>query len=438
MMMSQMFAETALLAFLILLNGLLAMSELAVVSARKWMLSKRAGQGHRGAKTALELAEAPTRFLATVQIGITMVGVSTGVLGGATLARGISARLAGNPWVGPYSDAIGLAVVVVVITYFSLIFGELVPKRIALAYPEGVAGLMSVPLRALSRAAFPAVKIMTASTDAVLKAFRVTSQDSSIPSEEEIRVMLEQGTRRGVFDEFERDLVERVFELDDRRVSAIMTPRTHIVWLDLADPPETLRAKLEDCNFSHFPVAEGSIEAVKGLVRARDLLLKTLHGEPLDLEACLLPPLFVPEGMSALDVLQEMRSRKSSIALVVDEYGGLEGIVSFTDLMEAVIGDIPLARNLSAPQATQREDGSWLMDGSMLPEQVKEILGITVLPGEDTGRFNTLGGFCATEIKRIPTAGEHFTTVGWRFEIADMDGRRIDKVLVSRADAPTP
>lgn len=429
--MPSVLAQVIVVLFLILINGLFAMSEIAVVSARKARLKQRADAGDPRAKIALELAETPNRFLSTIQIGITLVGILAGAFGGATLAKDLGAYLGHIPLLKPYSEAIGLAVVVLVTTYLSLVLGELVPKRLALSNPERIAALIAAPMRALSFIAYPAVRLLSLSTEVTLRILGIRPSSEPPVTEEEIKVLLEQGTEAGVFQEVEQDMVESVLLLDERRAASLMTPRPDIAWLDIDDPPEEIRRKLITSPYSRFPVCQGSLDNVLGEVEARDLLARSLCGEPFDLRDMLRKPLYVPETMPALKVLEAFKKSGTQMALVIDEYGSIQGLVTLKDILEAIVGDIPSAEELAEPQAVRREDGSWLLDGMLPIEEFKELLGIEELPGEDQGLYQTVAGFVITQLGRIPVAADHFEWGNLRFEVMDMDGNRVDKVLVT-------
>lgn len=415
---------------LMLANALFAMSEIAVVSARKVRLEQWANDGNHRAGVALELANSPTRFLSTVQIGITLISTLTGALGGATVSEQLAGHLAKVSVLAPYSQAISLVLVVLIITYFSLVIGELVPKRLALNNPERIASSLGPPMRTLSLIAAPVVHLLTVSTEMVMRLLGIHLSPDSPITEEEIKVLIEQGTRAGMIEEAEQDMLERVFRLGDRRVSAIMTPRTKIVWLNVEDPPETIQADIMESIYSRFPVYQGSRDNILGVVHVKDLLAGCLSEQSMDLQSNVQRPLFVPESMRALRVLELFKQSGTPIALVIDEYGHIQGLVTLNDVLEAIVGDIPTVDELTEPQAIQREDGSWLLDGMLPVDEFKEIFAIAKLPGEADEDFQTLGGFVMMYMERIPMAGDHFEWGGWRFEVMDMDGNRVDKVLV--------
>jgi putative hemolysin len=426
--------EVIVIFLLIIANGLFAMSEIAVISARKVRLEQWANEGDARAGVALELANAPNRFLSTVQVGITLVSTLAGAFGGATIAEQMAVRLETIAFLAPYSHAISLGLVVLGITYFSLVIGELVPKRLALNNPERIASAFGVPMRSLSVIASPVVHLLGLSTDLVLRVLGVRPSGEPPITEEEIKVLIEQGTRAGMFDEAEQDMVERVFRLGDRRVSALMTPRTKIIWLNLEDSAEEIQAKITESIYSRFPVYQGSRDNVLGMIHVKDLFDRGLGCRPLDLQEVLQHPVFVPESMRALKVLELFKQSGTPIALVIDEYGHIQGLVTLNDVLEALVGDIPTVDELTEPQAVQREDGSWLLDGMLPVDEFKEIFAVAKLPGEETEEYQTLGGFVMLYMERIPMAGDHFAWGGLRFEVVDMDGNRVDKVLVMRTE----
>jgi magnesium and cobalt exporter, CNNM family len=424
--------QTLVIFLLIAANGLLAMCETAIVAARKTRLQQSANLGDPGARTALELATHPNRFLATAQIGITLVGILAGAFGGATLAHKIERLVLGVPALTPYAGIIGLGAVVVGVTFFSLVLGELAPKRIALFHAERIAASVSIPMRVLSTLAFPLVRLLGVSTDTVLKIFRVKPSLEPHVTPEEIKILVEQGTALGVFEESEQDMIEGVLRLDEREIGAFMTPRTQMVWIDVEDPPETLRAKIINSRHSRFPVILGSFDNVLGSVSAKDVLNQSLSSQPINIRQALGPPLFVPETASTLKVLDLFKREGAHFALVTDEYGGIQGMVTDWDILEAIVGELPSRDEPNEPEVTVREDGSWLVDGLLNVDRLKEILEIDTTPDEESGRYHTVSGFVMTRIGGIPAVGQHFEWKGFRFEVMDMDGRRVDKVLIGR------
>jgi putative hemolysin len=427
--------EVLLIILLILANGIFAMSEMAVVSARKTRLQQLANLGDEKAKAALELANAPDRFLSTVQIGITLVGILAGAFGGATIAEQIAAYISVVPALAPYGEAIGLGIVVLSITYLSLIFGELIPKRLALNNPERIASIAASPMNLLSKLASPFVALLSFSSNLIFKIFGIKPSSELPVTEEEIRVLIEQGTQAGVFEETEQDLVESVFRFADRRVSALMTPRLDIVWIDVNASPAEIQRKMKESHYSRFPVCEGKVDNVIGVVKAKDYLAESVTGEAVSLQSVLKQPLFVPETTTALKALDLFKNSHIHMALIVDEYGAVEGLVTTNDVLEAIVGDIAVPESQIELYAIQREDGSWLLDGALPIDELKEILSIRNLPAEGKAGYQTLAGFILAHLGRIPAVADYFEWNNLRFEVMDMDGRRIDKVLVAPASA---
>jgi putative hemolysin len=425
--------EIFIIFLLLLANGLFAMAEIAVVSSRKGRLKKLADEGSAKAKAALALALEPTRFLSTVQIGITLVGILAGAYGGATYADKVAAMVARLPALEPYSHAIGLFLVVGAITYFTLVFGELVPKRAALNNPERKAMLVAGPMNAVSRLASPFVWLLTFSTNLVLKVLGLNREPEVPPSEEEVSHLIEQGTTAGVFHKSERAMVEGVLRLDERPVTDIMTRRNRVVWLNIADPDEVNWRKIVASGHSHFPVYEGTRDNVLGLVAVKALWANAAIGLESRLRNHLTPPLFVPETINAVQLLETFKKSGKHLALVTDEFGGIQGLVSLIDVMEAIVGDLPEPGDRRGPDAAQREDGSWLVDGAMAVADLQRRFILGPLPRENEEAYATLGGFVLDRLGHIPRPGEAFAWGGWRFEVMDMDRNRVDKVLVAPA-----
>lgn len=407
------------------------MSELAIVSARKVRLQQLANQGDIKARIALELANAPNQFLASVQIGITLLAILSGAFAESTIARRLIPLLNLVPWLAPYSDALSSVIAILIITYLTLIIGELVPKRLALNYPERIASVVAIPMRMLANIASPVVYLLSASTDLVVRMMGIKPSTEPQVTEEEIRVLIEQGTEAGTFEEAEQDMVERVFRLGDRPVNALMTPRPDIVWLDLEDTAEENRKKMLDSCHSRFPVCQGGLDNVLGIMHVTDLLARSLSGQQLDLTVSLRQPVFVPESTRGLKILEVFKQTGIHLALVVDEYGVIQGLVTLNDIMVEIVGDVPSAGELEEPQAVQREDGSWLLDGMLPVDEFFEIFEIDEIPTDHRGSYQTLGGFVITHLGRIPSATDYFEWETLRFEVMDMDGNRVDKVLVT-------
>jgi putative hemolysin len=423
--------EILVLLSLILLNGYFAMAELAVVAARPARLAALARKGGRAARLALALARDPGRVLSTVQIGITLIGISAGAFGAARLAGPLESLLAGAPALAPVAAELAYALVVVAITYLSLIIGELVPKHLALRAPERVATAVAPTIDLVSRLSAPAVWLLDRSSRFVLRLLGSASQPAETVTEEEVRMLIAEGTRTGVFHRQEQDMIGRVLRLADRPVRAIMTPRVELVWLDVEDDPADIARIIRESGHSRFLVGKGSLDDVLGVVHVRSLLESCLASQPLDLRSALRPVLVLPDSTPVLRALEALRQARVSMALVVDEYGEVEGVVTAEDVLEAVVGDMPERRLGETPAIVEREDGSLLMDGMLAIDEVELALGFDSLP--DEGSYHTLAGFILAQLGRVPQEGEAVAYGGWRFEVVDMDARRIDKVLVRRA-----
>ena len=432
--MSEIGMDILIILLLTLANGVFAMSEMAMVTARKSRLQEWASKGNIRARTALELAHTPNRFRLTVQISITLVGILAGAFAARTLAHRMAPLLTSIPSIEPYSQPIALGLVLLLITYFLFVMGDLVPKRLAMRYPETIATVAAIPLRWFSRVLSPLVYLLTISTDMVSRLFGKAKAQESPVTEEEIKTLVQQGTEAGVFEESEQDMVEAVLHLGDKTARSLMTPRTQIVWLDLENRIDQIHEKIIESGYSRFPVGTGSLDDVTGIVQAKDLLTANLAGRPMDLKALVQQPLFVPRTISALALLESFRSSGQHIALVVDEYGGIEGLLTHHDILEAIAGDMPFDAKPSDPKAVQRHDGSWLLDGMLSVDEFKEIFHVESLPGEKRDAYQTLGGFIFTQMGRVPSVAEHFEWNDLRFEVVDMDGKRIDKVLVTSVE----
>ncbi|MBK7897199.1 MAG: hemolysin family protein [Candidatus Promineifilaceae bacterium] len=416
---------------LIIANGIFAMAEISVVSARKARLQQQANEGRRGAKLALQLANDSDDFLSTVQIGITLIGILAGVFGGQSIAGQLAPLLAPLPLIGPYSDSVSLGIVVVVITYLSLVIGELVPKQIGLNNPEHIASLMAQPMSVLSKITSPLVSLLSLSTRLVLRLLRIEPTKEPPVTVEELQILVQQSAESGVLNPANEEMMEQVLRLSEQRVNALMTDRIDMVWLDLDDPLEVNRQKIIQSGHSRFPVTREDADNILGIVFVKDLLAQCLSDQPLDLEAAIKPALFVPEGLPVLELLERFKEAKTQIAFVLDEHGGVEGLLTFNDLLETIVGDVPEFHDPADPTATKREDGSWLVDGKMLIDDFKMLFNIDDMPEEDKNYYQTLGGFVMFHLGRIPQAGDAFVWDGFGFEVMDMDWRRVDKVLLT-------
>jgi putative hemolysin len=423
--------QIAILLLLVLLNAVFTMAEMALVSARKTRLQNLAERGHEGARIALDLKRDPSRFLSTMQIGITVIAILAGSFGGATLGESLATYLETMPGlIGRYAHAISIGGVVIAISYFSLIIGELVPKRIALSRPELIAATMARLMRGFSKVMAPAAWLLSTSTDLVLHLLPLPHGEQAAVTEDEINLMLREGAAAGHFHVGETAIAQMALRLGDRRISAVMTPRTKVEWLDLADSEAENKQKIVASQNSRFPVIDGDPAVVAGVVQVKDLLIAQLAGKPYDLRAALRPPLYLPNTVTALRALEMLKKSGEPMALVVDEYGDFEGIVTLTDIMEALVGDIANPGEEEDPPVVTRDDGSWLIDGMVPVDEIKDVVGLKHLPGEESGDFQTLGGFMMAQVNRVPRVADHFVVDGYRFEVVDMDGRRVDRVLI--------
>ena len=419
------YVEILAVILLTLINGLLAMSELAIVSSRKSLLKQLASDGSRGAAAALRLAEDPSRFLSTVQIGITLVGIIAGAFSGATLGRRLGLWLDTFPFFSTHGYAIGISVTVVAITYLSLVLGELVPKRIALSRPERIASLVAGPMKLLSVAAAPAVWLLHISTESVLGALGLSGKRESTVTEDEVKSLIAEGTQAGVFVPQVQEMIEGVLRLADRPVRVIMTPRSLIVWIEVNANEDAILNVIESNHFSRLLVCDGSVDHPLGTVHTKDLLPEAFRGNRGNLTDLMTPILFVPESTPVLRLLNMFKKEKVHIAVVVNEYGATEGLVTITDVLESIAGDFPELDEDFEPGIVQREDGSWLVDGMIPMDIIEKMTGI-----ESEEEVNTVAGFVLQNLGRIPQPGEGFDYDNIHFEVVDMDGRRIDKVLI--------
>jgi putative hemolysin len=430
--------ELIFLGILIILNGVFAMSEIAVVSARKARLQQWADDGRASAGVALELANDPGRFFSTIQVGITTIGILSGALAEASVANSLAAHFALVPGLEPYSQWIATGIVVVILTYLSVVIGELVPKRLALLNAEAIASAIARPMTWLSKVTSPLVRFFNLSSEALVRLIAGSHVAEPPVTEEEIKVLMEQGTEAGVFEESEQTLVSNILRLDEQRVSAIMTPRVDIFYLDLEEPYEENRQRLLDCPYSRMPVCKGGLDNVMGMLESTAVMRQSLRGESVDFTTLLERPLYVPNSISSMELLETFKKNRMHVALVVDEYGEIQGLVTMNDVLEAIVGDIATDATETDPDAVRREDGSWLLDGMLSLDKFKEIFELEEIEDEDNGNFHTLGGFVMLRLGRVPTVADHFEWNGLRFEVMDMDRHRVDKMLVSRLPSPPP
>jgi putative hemolysin len=420
----------SIILLLIIVNGFFAMAEIALVAARNARLRPLAEAANPGAQAALELKADPSRLLSTVQIGVTVIAILSGTFGQATLGDTLQGQLESyQGFVARYAHVISMAVVVIGISYFSLILGELVPKRFALVHPERIAAALGRIMRAIARVGAPIEWLLSASTNLVLRLIPLRSQGTAPVTDEEISFMLREGVATGHIPEAETAIVEMALRLGDRRASAVMTPRTQIESLDLDDPEEANRRKIRDSAYSRFPVVQGGSHQVIGIVQAKDLLIAALAGQSFDLRLATRPPLYLPNTVTALRVLEAFKNSGEPMALLVDEYGELEGLVTQSDILEALVGDIPGSADADH-RVVRREDGTCLIDGMVGLDELRQVLGVSHLPGEDAD-FHTLGGYVMARLNRVPMVADRITAGGYRFEVVKMDGRRVDRVLVS-------
>lgn len=424
--------EVGIVLALIVANGVFAMSEMALVSARRSRLQQLANEGNTSAAKALELAKNPDRFLSTVQIGITLIGILAGAFGGATLAGQISSWASEVEILRPYASAIGFSVVVAAITYLSLIVGELVPKRIALNNSEKIASLIARPMSILAKAATPVVVILSYSTAFVFKVLRIKPSEEKSITEEELKLLIEQGTIEGVFDKAERDIVSRVFRMGDRRVTTLMTPRPDIFWLDVNLDEKEILTKISSVQFNRFPVCNSVVDDMLGIVKAKEYLTGKLLTPGSKLEDHIEKPVYVPETATAFQLLDIFRSRSAHTAMIVDEFGAIQGMVTSSDFLNSLAGELAPA-DVEEALVVTRADGSLLIDGLLPIDELSDhISGLVIESGRE---YQTIAGFILHKLGRIPMTGDIFEQDGIKFEVVDMDGRRIDKILVSRADS---
>ena len=421
--------ELLVLAFLMLLNGFFAMSEMAVISSRRARLVQLADERLPGADTALALLDDPTRFISTVQICLTLISILAGAFGGATLVDPLAGQLSRITILASYAHELATALVVIGLTYVTLIAGELAPKRLGMGNAERIAARVAPVMTLLSRLAGPLVWLMQRSTQAMFLLLHLRFETPAGVTEEEVKTLIAEGTQRGVFEPAEREMIEGVLRLTDRSVRAIMTPRLDVVWLDINDSPGDIIAELRASGYSRFPVSRGDIDEIEGIVQAKDLLNRALAGEPFDMQCCIKKPLFVHDSTGVMHLLELLRQSSVQIAVVVDEYGSLEGIVTLTDILESIAGELPDEDDGAPdPEIVRREDGSFLIDGMVPVDEVEALLGLKNMRGDRD--FHTIGGFVLSECGHIPKPGEHFIWHGVRFEVVDMDNRRIDKIAI--------
>jgi putative hemolysin len=422
-------AEIAIVVLLVLLNGFFAMSELAIVSARRARLRQLAEDDNTGAQLVLDMAEDPSAFLSIVQIGMTLNSVFAGAYSGATLAGKLAVHLNDYPWIYPHGEAAALGITVASVTYLNLVVGELVPKRIGLAYAEKIAVRVAHVMGLFAIVAAPVVWLLRKSTDLILRLMRLHNPPEQKITEEEVKDMIAEGTQSGALKPAEKNMLDGVMRLADRSVRTIMTPRMDMVWLNVDDTPSEHKTVIRSSGYSRFPIARGDMEEILGVVHAKDLLNASFEGLTLSIKPVMRPPLIVPDTTPVLRLLDQIRQSGQHIAIVVDEYGSVEGLVSITDIIESITGGLPERGRETMAAPVMREDGSWLIDGMTPTDEVEAVIGLKNMRGE--GDFETLAGFIVERLGRIPAAGDFFRWEGARFEVVDMDARRVDKVIVT-------
>lgn len=425
--------EILIVLLLVVLNGLFALSELAVVSSRRTRLQEMQARGVAGADTALMLLDDPNRFLSTVQIGITLIGILSGAFGESALGEDVAGLLSKTPIPDQHTRSVAFALIVGLTTYLSLVIGELIPKRVALGNPERIASLVSRPMLWLSRLAAPLVFLLTVSTEGLLRLLGLNETEESPVTESEILALIRHGALSGAFQDGEDEMVAGVFRLDTLRAEQLMTPRTEINWLDVEDSIAENQVELLSSPHAYYPVCQGSLDQVLGVLRSRDWLTARLNGESPDLRDLVIQPVFVPESVSGAEILKRFRVAGMAVALVISEYGGIEGMITYSDLMNEIVGEIEPEEAL----AVQRADGSWLLDGALPIDEVNDHLPTFAVPADEAGDYQTLAGFVLTRLKHVPKVGEIFEWGEVRFEVVDMDGPRIDKLLVQTVEPPT-
>lgn len=431
--------DIAIIFILILINGIFAMSEMSVVSSAKARLQKLAEEHRAGARTALKLHQEPSRFLSTIQIGITSIGILSGALGELVITKPLSIHLRQFPYLTPYADSLALGITVIAITYVSVVVGELVPKRLALLHPEGIARRIAKPMNGLALIASPLVWLLSASSTVLLRLMGAHKPPQATVTNEEIKILMDMGSEAGVFHAKEGQWVSNVLKLDEQRVGAIMTPRKDIFFIDLNDGDEEVKRLIGECPYSKAVICRDGLENVLGILNLRDCLKILMENGELNLENILHHPLYVPDLLTLPHLFEFFKEKRSDFTLIVNEYGELEGLVTLSDVLKAIVGDLPSLETDLDPDIVQRGDGSWLVNGSLSINRLKSVIGMTgYLPGETAIGFNTVGGFILFYLERIPRVADNFVYNEWYFEVIDIDGTRIDKVLVAKKDEAAP
>jgi putative hemolysin len=424
--------DIVIIAVLLIFNGIFSMYEFALVSSRKSRLEEKAKSGNGGAKIALRLLGQPEKILSAIQVGVTLVGIISGAYGGMAFTEDVIPLFESSPLLAPYANTLAVVLVVGLITYFSLIIGELVPKNIALNNPEAIACFLSPSMKIVGTIAYPIVWFLSVSTKLVLKLFRIKDRTGVPVTEEELRILLKQGSDHGVIEKEESNIINEVIRFGEKRAGTIMTHRLDVKWIDINDPIAEIIEMVQNVSYSKLPVCNKTIEDIKGIVAVKDLLSSYINSKNINFEDILHEPVFIPEQLPAIKVLELFRETRNHYGIVVNEYGSMEGIITLHDVTENIMGDLPAIEDTDEPEVFRREDGSYLIDGSMLLEDVEDLLELHSLydQDEEEANVNTIGGFAMHKLNRIPKTGDTFSIKGRIFEIVDMDGNRVDKLNV--------
>jgi putative hemolysin len=423
--------EIILLFSLIVINGVLAMSEVALLTSKRAKLSAMAARGKKSAEVAMRISEDPTQFLSTIQIGITSIGLLSGIVGESIFAKPLAIWLQSVGIPDGVADVSATVFVVLIVTFIAITVGELVPKRIGQSNPEQIATVIATPMLILSKATKPFVVILTVTTNTLLRLFGVGKHKEATVTEDEIEAILDEGSVAGLIEDQERELVKNVFRLDDRKLGSLMVPRSEIVFVDINDPEAESFNQIAQSVRSRIPVCDGGLDSIIGVLTAKTALSTVARGEKLSLQENLDPPLYVPETLTGMDLLEQFKQSRTHIAFVVDEYGGLEGLVTIQDIFDTLIGEI-VTEGEEATDPVQRDDGSWLFEGDTSIPEIKDCLAIDELPEQDKGRYHTVSGLILLLLGKMPVAGDSVVLADWKLEVVDMDGRRIDKILATR------
>ena len=423
--------EIILLFSLIVINGVLAMSEVALLTSKRAKLSAMASRGKKSAEVAIRISEDPTQFLSTIQIGITSIGLLSGIVGESIFAKPLAIWLQSVGVPDGVADVSATVFVVLIVTFIAITVGELVPKRIGQSNPEQIATVIATPMLILSKVTKPFVVILTVTTNTLLRLFGIGKHKEATVTEDEIEAILDEGSVAGLIEDQERELVKNVFRLDDRKLGSLMVPRSEIIFVDINDPEAESFNQIAQSVRSRIPVCDGGLDSIIGVLTAKTALSTVARGEKLSLQENLDPPLYVPETLTGMDLLEQFKQSRTHIAFVVDEYGGLEGLVTIQDIFDTLIGEI-VTEGEEATDPVQREDGSWLFEGDTSIPEIKDCLAIDELPEQDKGRYHTVSGLILLLLGKMPVAGDSVVLADWKLEVVDMDGRRIDKILATR------